>query len=89
MKYGRFFVFIRHDSAETLGFRYGLTPDIGALKFMASTGGFVPGGFAVGAEPVRRPGEAHREGVFSKNGEGGGGGRNARGQCSYAVGLAV
>ena len=28
----------------------------------------VPGGFAVGAEPVRRPGEAPREGVSSKNG---------------------
>ena len=30
----------------------------------------VPGGFAVGAEPVRRPGEAPREGVSSKNGWG-------------------
>ena len=28
----------------------------------------VPGGFAVGAEPVRRPGEDPREGVSSKNG---------------------
>ena len=34
----------------------------------------VPGGFAVGAEPVRRPGEAPREGVSSKNGWGWGGG---------------
>ena len=33
----------------------------------------VPGGFAVGAEPVRRPGEAPREGVSSKNGWGWGG----------------
>jgi len=30
----------------------------------------VPGGFAVGAEPVRCPGEAPREGVSSKNGWG-------------------
>ena len=30
----------------------------------------VPGGFAVGAGPVRRPGEAPREGVSSKNGWG-------------------
>ena len=34
---------------------------------------FVPGGFAVGAEPLRRPGEAPREGVSSKNGWGWGG----------------
>ena len=33
----------------------------------------VPDGFAVGAEPVRRPGEAPREGVSSKNGWGWGG----------------
>ena len=33
----------------------------------------VPVGFAVGAEPVRRPGEAPREGVSSKNGWGWGG----------------
>ena len=33
----------------------------------------VPGGFAVGAEPVRRPGEAPREGGSSKNGWGWGG----------------
>ena len=33
----------------------------------------VPGGFAVGAEPVRRPGEPPREGVSSKNGWGWGG----------------
>jgi hypothetical protein len=30
----------------------------------------VPGGFAVGAEPARRPGEAPREEVSSKNGWG-------------------
>ena len=36
------------------------------------------GGFAVGAEPVRRPGEAPREGVSLKNGWGWLGGRNAR-----------
>ena len=41
----------------------------------------VPGGFAVGAEPVRRPGEAPREGVSSKNGWGWGG-RNARDRCT-------
>ena len=34
----------------------------------------VPGGFAVGAEPVKRPGEAPREEVSSKNGWGWGGG---------------
>jgi hypothetical protein len=41
MKYGRFFVFIRHDTAETWGFRYGLTLVVGPLKIMASTGVFV------------------------------------------------
>jgi hypothetical protein len=38
MKYGRLVVFIRHDSAEIWGFRYGLTFFIGPLKIMASTG---------------------------------------------------
>jgi hypothetical protein len=33
-----------------------------------------PGGFAVGAEPARRPGEAPPGGVYSKNGRGAGGG---------------
>ena len=41
MKYGRLVVFIRHDSAEILGFRYGLALGIGTLKIMASTGVFV------------------------------------------------
>jgi hypothetical protein len=41
MKYGRFVVFIRHDSAEIWGFGYGLTFIIGALKIMPSTGVFV------------------------------------------------
>ena len=41
MKYGRLVVFIRHDSAEIWGFRYGLTLAIGTLKIMASTGVFV------------------------------------------------
>ena len=36
-----FFVFIRHDTAETWGFRYGLTLVVGPLKIMASTGVFV------------------------------------------------
>jgi hypothetical protein len=37
-KYGGLEIFIRHDSAETWGFRYRLTLGIGTLKFMASTG---------------------------------------------------
>jgi hypothetical protein len=41
MKYGGLVVFIRHDSAEIWGFRYGLTLGIGTLKIMASTGVFV------------------------------------------------
>ena len=41
MKYGRLVVFIRHDSAEIWGFRYGLTLVIGTIKIMASTGVFV------------------------------------------------
>jgi hypothetical protein len=41
MKYGRFLVFIRHDSAEIWGFRYGLTLVICTLKIIASTGVFV------------------------------------------------
>jgi hypothetical protein len=39
--YGCLVVFIRHDSAEIWGFRYGLTLGIGTLKYMASTGVFV------------------------------------------------
>jgi len=34
-------VFIRHDSAEIWGFRYGLALGIGTLKVLASTGVFV------------------------------------------------
>jgi hypothetical protein len=41
MKYGRLVVFLRHDSAEIWGFRYGLTLGIGTLKIMARTGVFV------------------------------------------------
>jgi hypothetical protein len=41
MKFDRLVVFIRHDSAEIWGFRYGLTPGIGPLKIMASTVVFV------------------------------------------------
>ena len=41
MKYGLLVVFIRYDSAEIWGFRYGLTLVIGTLKIMASTGVFV------------------------------------------------
>jgi len=41
VKYSRLVVFIRDDSAEIWGFRYGLTLVIGTLKNMASTGVFV------------------------------------------------
>jgi hypothetical protein len=41
MKYGRLVVFIRQDSVEILGVRYGLTLSICTLKIMASTGVFV------------------------------------------------
>ena len=41
MKYGRFVVFIRYDSAEIWGFRYGLTLVIGTLKIISNTGVFV------------------------------------------------
>jgi hypothetical protein len=41
MKYGRLVVFIRHDSAEIWGFRYGLTLVIGTLRIMARAGVFV------------------------------------------------
>jgi mevalonate kinase len=41
MKYGRLVVFIRHDSAEIWGFKYGITLVIGTLKITASTGVFV------------------------------------------------
>jgi hypothetical protein len=47
MKYGRLVVFIRHDSAEIWGFRYGLTLVIGTQKVMASTGVFVRVVFAL------------------------------------------
>jgi hypothetical protein len=38
MKYYRFVVFIRQDSAEIWGFRYGLALGIGTVKVMASIG---------------------------------------------------
>ena len=41
MKYGGLVVFIRNDSTETWGFRYGLTLVFGTLKIMAGTGVFV------------------------------------------------
>jgi hypothetical protein len=41
MKCGVFVVFIRHDSAEIWGFRYGLKPVIGTPKVLARTGVFV------------------------------------------------
>ena len=41
MKFGRLAVFIRNDSAEIWGFKYGLALVIGALKVIASTGVFV------------------------------------------------
>jgi hypothetical protein len=41
MKYGLYVVFMRHDSAEIWGFKYGLTLVIGTLKIMASTSVFV------------------------------------------------
>ena len=47
MKYGRLDVFIRHDSAEIWGFRYGLTHGIGILKIIARTGVFVRVVFAL------------------------------------------
>jgi hypothetical protein len=40
-KCDRLVVFVRHDSSELLGFRYGLTLVISTLKIMASTGIFV------------------------------------------------
>jgi hypothetical protein len=40
-KYDRSVVFIRHDSVEIWGVRYGLTLFIGTLKIMASTSVFV------------------------------------------------
>ena len=40
MKYGRLVVFMRNDSAEIWGFRYGLTLVIGTLKIIAGTGVF-------------------------------------------------
>jgi hypothetical protein len=47
MKYGRFAVFIRHESAEIWVFRYGLTLVIGTLKIMASAGVLVREVFAL------------------------------------------
>jgi len=41
LKNSRLVVFIRHDSAEIWGFRYGLTLVFGTLKIMASSGVFV------------------------------------------------
>jgi hypothetical protein len=41
MKYGSLIVFIRSDSAEIWGFRYGLTLVIGTQRVMAGTGVFV------------------------------------------------
>jgi hypothetical protein len=38
INFGRLIFFIRHDSAEIWGFRYGLKLGIGTLKIMASTG---------------------------------------------------
>jgi hypothetical protein len=40
-KYDHLVVFIRHNSAEIRGFRYGLTLGIGNLKMLASSGVFV------------------------------------------------
>jgi hypothetical protein len=40
-QYDGFFIFIRHDSAEIWGLKYGLTLVIGTLKIMASTSVFV------------------------------------------------
>jgi hypothetical protein len=47
MKYDRLVVFIRHDSAEIWGCRYGLTLVIGTLKIMNSTGVFARVVFAL------------------------------------------
>ena len=47
MKYGRLVVFMRNDSAEIWGFRYGLTLVIGTLKITASTVVFVRVVFAL------------------------------------------
>jgi hypothetical protein len=41
MKCGRLVVFIRQDSAEIWGVKYGLTLGIGTLKIIASTSEFV------------------------------------------------
>jgi hypothetical protein len=41
MKYRRLIVFIRHDSAEIWGFRFGFTLFIGTLNIMARTCVFV------------------------------------------------
>jgi hypothetical protein len=47
MKYNRLIVFIRRDSAEIWGFRYGVALGISTLKIMASTGVFVRVVFAL------------------------------------------
>jgi hypothetical protein len=47
IEYGRLIVFTRRDSAEVWWFRYGLTPCIGTLKIIASTGVFVRVVFAL------------------------------------------
>jgi uncharacterized protein GlcG (DUF336 family) len=47
MEYGHLVVFIRQDSAEIWGFRYGLTLGIGTVKMMASTGVFMRVVFAL------------------------------------------
>jgi hypothetical protein len=52
MKNGRLVVFMRHDSAEIWGFRYGLTLAIVTLKVMAGIGVFVRVIFAL-KHPLR------------------------------------
>ena len=47
MIYGRLVAFIRRDSAEIWGFKYGLPLAIGTQKIMASTGVFVRVVFAL------------------------------------------
>ena len=58
MKYDRLVVFIRYDSAEIWGFRYGLTLAIGTLKIMASTGVFVHVVFALKHSIVNFPSQS-------------------------------
>ena len=47
MKYGNLVVFIRRDSAEIWGFRYGLTLGIDTIKIKARAGVFVRVVFAL------------------------------------------